>query len=166
MLGGDLTTKHMRTAKQAYIETMEQLKAKKGEYQDMKRANDEERKRLLDEERKAKSFKFTKMEKMKPFLPGLKEREGFEEGYQSLAPGEKYLDSRPKFQILFPDRAKEKGLKFNYTGLNTGGNYFMKCVGQEFDQYDEEMKKAMTKQDRGMSITRLKTKQTFTTADG
>jgi hypothetical protein len=32
MLGGDLTTKHMRTAKQAYIETMEQLKAKKGEY--------------------------------------------------------------------------------------------------------------------------------------
>lgn len=131
----------------------------------MKRANDEERKRLLDEERKARSFKFTKMEKMKAFLPGLKEREGFE-GYQTLAPGEKYLDSRPKYQILFPERAKEKGLKFNYTGLNTGGNFFMKCVGQEFDKYDEEMKKAMNKQDRGMSITRLKTKQTFTTADG
>ena len=105
------------------------------------------------------------MEKMKAFLPGLKEREGFE-GYKSLAPGEKYLESRPKYQILFPERAKEKGLKFAYTGFNTGGDFFMRCVGQEFDKYDEEMKKAMKKQDRGMSMTRLKTKQSFTTGDG
>ena len=131
----------------------------------MKRANDEERKRLLDEERKARSFKFTKMEKMKPFLPALKEKEGFE-GFKTLAPGEKYLDSRPKHQILFPERALEKGLKFRYTGFNTGGDFFGKCVGQENDKYDEEMKKAMLKLDRGMSITRLKTKNTFTTADG
>jgi hypothetical protein len=62
----------------------------------MKRSNDDERKRLLEEERKAKSFKFTKMEKKHAFLPALKEREGFE-GFQTLAPGEKYLDSRPKF---------------------------------------------------------------------
>ncbi len=32
MLGGELTTQVMRTAKQAYIETMEQLRAKKDEY--------------------------------------------------------------------------------------------------------------------------------------
>ena len=59
----------------------------------MRRANDEERKILLEEERKAKAFKFTKMEKKAPFLPALKEQDGFN-GYTTLAPGEKYLDSR------------------------------------------------------------------------
>ena len=85
----------MRSAKQAYNETMAQLKEKKGEYQEMKRANEQERKVLLEEERKAKSFKFTKMEKKAPFFPALKEREGFEK-FKSIAPGEKYLDSRDK----------------------------------------------------------------------
>ena len=49
----------------------------------------------MEEERKARSFKFTKMEKKTPFLPSIKQREGFE-GFKTLAPGEKYLDSRPK----------------------------------------------------------------------
>jgi hypothetical protein len=39
-------------------------------------------------------------------------------------------------------------------------------VGQENDKYDEVMKKAMQAQDRGMTITRLKTKQTITSSDG
>ncbi len=95
----------------------------------MKRANEDERKALMEEERKAKSFKFTKMEKKAAFLPALKEREGFE-GYKSLAPGEKYLDSRPKLQILFPQRATEKGLKFQYVGGgNSGTHFFGKLVG-------------------------------------
>jgi hypothetical protein len=95
---------------------------------DMKRANEDERKVLLEEERKAKSFKFTKMEKKASFLPALKEREGFE-GYKTLAPGEKYLDSRQKLQLLFPMRALEKGLKFTYSGGNTGGAFFKRPVG-------------------------------------
>lgn len=51
---------------------------------------------LKEEERKARSFKFTKMEKKTPFLPSIKSREGFD-GFTTLAPGEKYLDSRPKY---------------------------------------------------------------------
>jgi type II secretory pathway component HofQ len=93
MTGQEAVFSVMRGAKQAYAETIGQLRAKKDEYQLMKRANEDERKVLLEEERKAKSFKFTKMEKKASFLPALKEREGFN-GYTSLAPGEKYLDSR------------------------------------------------------------------------
>jgi len=95
MTGQEAVFSVMRSAKQAYRETMEQLKAKKEEYQEIKRANEDERKVLLEEERKAKSFKFTKMEKKAPFLPALKEKEGFH-GFTTLAPGEKYLDSRQK----------------------------------------------------------------------
>jgi hypothetical protein len=101
MTGQEAVFAVMRGAKQAYSDTMGQLKAKKEEYQDMRRANDDERKLLLEEERKAKSFKFTKMEKKAPFLPALKDREGFH-GFTALAPGSKYLDSRAKLQLLFP----------------------------------------------------------------
>ena len=93
MTGQEAVFSVMRSAKQAYLETMGQLKMKKEEYHEMKKANEDERKVLLEEERKAKSFKLTKMEKKASFLPALKEREGFN-GYTSLAPGEKYLDSR------------------------------------------------------------------------
>lgn len=100
----------------------------------------------MEEERKARSFKFTKMEKKTPFLPSIKERDGFE-GFKTMAPGEKYLDSRPKLQILWPGRALEKG-DINktykpYIGGNTGGNFFQRMPGQEFDKYDEVLKKAM-----------------------
>lgn len=135
----------------------------------MKRMNDEERKVLLEEERKAKSFKFTKMEKKTPFLPSIKQREGFD-NFKPIAPGEKYMDSRPKLQILWPQRALEKGdinkTYKNYIGGNTGGYFFAKMVGQENDKYDEVLKKAMLTQERGMTITRLKTKKTFTSTDG
>ena len=80
MTGAEQVFAVMRSAKQAYQETMGQLRAKKEEYHEMKRQNEDERKVLLEEERKAKSFKFTKMEKKAAFLPALKEREGFE-GY-------------------------------------------------------------------------------------
>ena len=166
MLGMEAVHRVMKNAKNQFLDTMDQLRAKKDEYKDIKKQNDEERRILLEEERKAKSFKFTKMEKKTPFLPSIKQREGFE-GYKSLAPGEKFLDSRPKYQILFPQRALEKGLKFKqYIGGNTGGDFFQKMVGQENDKYDEEMKKAMTRQERGLTITRIRTKNTFTTADG
>ena len=38
--------------------------------------------------------------------------------------------------------------------------------GQEHDKYDEVLKKAMFAPERGMSVTRLRTKQTFVTSDG
>lgn len=101
----------MKGAKSEFMQTMQRLREKKDEHKDIKRQNDEERKMIQEEERKAKSFKFAKMEKKTPFLPSIKERDGFE-GFKSLAPGEKYLESRPKYQILFPQRALEKGLKF------------------------------------------------------
>ena len=91
----------MRKAKDTFGETMMQLRARKDEYKDIKKSNDDERKMLQEEERKARSFKFTKMEKKTPFLPSIKSREGFE-GFQTLAPGEKFLESRPKHQILWP----------------------------------------------------------------
>lgn len=166
MLGSEAVCQVMRSAKERFMQTMTQLRAKKGEHQEIKRANDEERKQLMEEERKAKSFKFTKMEKKTPFLPSIKQREGFAD-YTSLAPGEKFMDSRTKYQILFPQRALEKGSTFKpYIGGNTGGDFFAKMVGQENDKYDEVLKKAMATQERGMTVTRLRTKQTFTTSDG
>ena len=124
MLGMEAVHVAMKGAKQAYMETMEALRAKKDEHKDIKRANNEERKILMEEERKARSFKFTKMEKKTAFLPSIKAREGFD-GFKTLAPGEKYLDSRQKYQLLFPQRALEKGLKYkNYIGGNTGGDFF------------------------------------------
>lgn len=39
-------------------------------------------------------------------------------------------------------------------------------VGQENDKYDEVLRKAMSTMDRGLTVTRLRTKNTFTTADG
>jgi hypothetical protein len=77
MLGMEAVCASMRAAKERYNETMSQLRAKKEEHRDIKRQNDEERKQLLEEERKARAFKFTKMEKKLPFLPALKQREGF-----------------------------------------------------------------------------------------
>lgn len=101
MLGMDSVHHVMKEAKNTFLQTMTQLRAKKEEHRDIKRQNDDERKILMEEERKARSFKFTKMEKKTPFLPSIKQREGFE-GFKTLAPGEKFLDSRPKMQILWP----------------------------------------------------------------
>lgn len=142
----DAVHKVMKAKKNEFLQTMTQLRNKKDEANEIKRMNDEERKVLQEEERKAKSFKFTKMEKKTPFLPSIHQREGFE-GFKPIAPGEKYLDSRPKLQILWPNRALEKGeinkTYKNYIGGNTGGAFFAKMTGQENDKYDEVLKKAM-----------------------
>jgi hypothetical protein len=105
---------------------MSHLRGKKEEYKDIKKENDEERKRLKIEERKANAFKFSKMEKKMPFLPSIKQREGFE-GFKTLAPGEKYMDSVQKYQLMFPNKCFEKKKKFNYT--KHASNYFQKPVG-------------------------------------
>ena len=61
------------------------------------------------------------MEKKHAFLPSIHQREGFE-GYKSLAPGEKYLDSTKKYNLMFPDKTFEKLKKFTYT--KHAGSYF------------------------------------------
>jgi hypothetical protein len=47
------------------------------------------------------------MEKKVPFLPSIKSNGQFKE-MTSLEVGEKFIDSRRKFELLFPDRAFEK----------------------------------------------------------
>jgi len=169
MLGKEAVARVMKAAKDRFGETMNQLRAKKEEHKDIKRANDEERKQLQDEERKARAFKFTKMEKKAAFLPSIKSREGFD-GFVTMAPGEKFLESKQKLQILWPQRALEKGeitrSYKNYIGGNTGGDFFNRLPGQEFDKYDEVLKKAMQTLDRGLTVTRLRTKETFKSTDG
>lgn len=100
---------------------MDALKGKKEEYRELKKFNEEERKRLKEEERKANSFKFSKMEKKEPFLPSIHSK-GFFEGFKTGEVGEKYIDSRQKYELLFPDRAFEKTKKFIYP--KAASNYF------------------------------------------
>ena len=68
----DIVHEAMKSAKEEFLKSMEQLKGKKEEYKDIKKSNDEERKRIAIEEKKANSFKFSKMEKKMPFFPSLK----------------------------------------------------------------------------------------------
>lgn len=58
--------------------------------------------------------------------------------------------------MLFPQRALEKKKKFSYT--DTSGKFFQTPVGQEADKYDEDLKKAMGKYERGLIITKTKVK--------
>ena len=60
--------------------------------------------------------------------------------------------------MIFPDKTFEKVKKFNYT--KHSGNYFQKVVCQENDTYDEVLKKAMMTGERGLTVTRVKTKTT------
>jgi hypothetical protein len=91
----------MKSAKQEFLEAMQALRGKKEEYKDLKKENEEERKRLKIEEKKAASFKFSKMEKKQSFLPNLNVKEHFET-FKSKEVGEKFIDSRQKYQMLFP----------------------------------------------------------------
>ena len=111
----------MRTAKQEFLDAMQHLRNKKDEHKDIKKQNDEERKKIKEEERKANSFKFSKMEKKIPFLPSIKQREGFEE-FKTNNVNEMFMDSRQKYQLLFPQKCFEKKLKFDYT--KHSANYF------------------------------------------
>lgn len=108
------------------------------------------------EEKKANSFKFSKMEKKTPFLPAINQKEVFE-GFKTNEVGEKYLDSRQKYQIIFPQKAFERIKKFNYT--NTASSYFKTPIGQETDVYDENLKKAMLSGERGTIITKTKVRE-------
>jgi len=67
----------------------------------------------------------------------------------SIDLGVVYIDDREKQALIFPDRTtKEKTLKFNLVKTSATG-FIAKPVGQEFDTYDEVMKKYMRKLDRG-----------------
>lgn len=65
------------------------------------------------------------------------------------------MDSRQKYQLMFPQKCFEKKLKFDYTKQSYP--YFKTPVGQEADKYDEELKKAFTKSERGVSFKKIKT---------
>ncbi len=59
------------------------------------------------------------------------------------------MDDRQKTALIAPARATEKAMKFNLVRTQNTG-FITKPVGQEFDTYDEELKKYMTKNDRGL----------------
>ena len=58
------------------------------------------------------------------------------------------MDDRQKVRLIQPDRLQEKSKKFNLVSTQNTG-YIGKPVGQEFDTYDEVMKKYMRKLERG-----------------
>ena len=97
----------------------------------------------------AKSFKFTKMSKKVPFLPSLHQKGEIAGGITSIDKDTGYQDTRTKQALIAPDRAGEKTHKFNLVTMEKTG-YIGSIVGQEFDTYDEVMKKYMTKRDRGL----------------
>ena len=96
----------------------------------------------------AKSFKFTKMSKKVPFLPSLHQKGDLQDGITSIDQGVQFLESRVKQSLIDPDRTYEKSKKFHLVRQSETG-YISKPVGQEFDTYDEELKKYMTKLERG-----------------
>eukprot|EP00347_Sterkiella_histriomuscorum_P011236 403373226 len=149
----------MKSAKEEFLRSMNALKEKKEEYKDLKKFNEEERKRIKIEEKKASSFKFSKMEKKTPFLPAINQKEVFDP-FKTNEVGEKYIDSRKKYQMIFPDRALEKNKKFAYTQSAT--SYFQTPQGQEKDHYDENLKKAMLSGERGLIMTKTKVREPTT----
>ena len=96
----------------------------------------------------AKSFKFTKMSKKVPFLPSLHQKGEIQDGITSIDQSVGYVDDRQKKALIQPDRATNKQ-KFNLVSTQKVG-FINKPVGQEFDTYDEVMRRYMTKNERGM----------------
>ena len=101
------------------------------------------------EERMAKSFKFTKMSKKVPFLPSLHAKGQLEEGVTSVDKDTQYKDDRDKLKLICPDRTLDTKLKFGLVSTQNCG-LIQRSVGQEFDTYDEEMKRYMEKNERGL----------------
>jgi len=119
------------------------------DYLNIKKMNDVEREELKREERMAKSFKFTKMSKKVPFLPSLHTKGQLEEGVTSVDKSVVYKDDRDKLKLICPDRTMDTKLKFNLVTTQATG-LIGQTVGQEFDTFDEVMKKYMTKNERGL----------------
>jgi len=130
------------------------------EYRHMKQQNEVEREELKREERMAKSFKFTKMSKKVPFLPSLHQKGDLQDKITSVDASVKYMDDREKTKLIAPARNDEKVKKFNLVRTQATG-FINKPVGQEFDTYDEELKKYMTKNERGL-IKPVKDRETGT----
>ena len=102
------------------------------------------------QEKMAEGFKFTKMSKKLPFFPTLNTR-GFlaVEPVTSIDHGIAYINGGEKEALLFPKKVKDYSKVFGLQKTCDGG-FFTEQVGQQFDTYDEVMKKYMTTQDRGL----------------
>ena len=93
----------------------------------MKVANEQEREQLKKEERMAKSFKFTKMSKKMPFLPSIKQRDGFE-AQKHLDNTVPYMDHRNKEKLMFPSKVLDRNAKWT-TRKTCDGDFLSKPVG-------------------------------------
>ena len=139
----------MIRAKQGFQNYMNHLEGVKEDYQQMKRDNDLERAEMKRQEKQAAGFKFTKMSKKLPFFPTLNTR-GFlaVEPVTSVDHGIPYINGGEREALLFPKKVKDFSKKFGLQ-KTCDGNFFNEQVGQQFDTYDEVLKKYMTTYDRG-----------------
>lgn len=110
----------------------------------MKVNNNLERAEMRRQERMAEGFKFTKMSKKLPFFPTLNSK-GFlqVENVTSIDNGISYIPGRDKEALLFPKKVKDYSKTFGLQ-KTCDGNYFTEQVAQQFDTYDEVLRKYMT----------------------
>lgn len=130
--------------------TLEEVKL---QYHQLQKMNDLERAEMQREQKIAAMFKFTKMAKKQPFLPSLHTRGFLQiENAVSIDNGLPYLPAREKDALMFPKRTTDFSKLFTPTRTSDCGDYFTKPapVGQEFDQYDEVLRKYMTSRERGI----------------
>ena len=145
----ELVRERARAARSEFQGMVHHYKDLRQEYINIKKQNEIEREELKREERMAKSFKFTKMSKKVPFLPSLHQKGQLEDGVTSIDKGVVYSDDREKLKLICPDRTLDTRLKFNLVSTQNLGQ-IQRAVGQEMDTYDEELKKYMTKHERGL----------------
>lgn len=91
------------------------------------------------------------MEKAKDFLPSLHTRGFLQiENVTPIDSGLPYISAREKEALTLPRRSSDYSRLFAPHRTSDRGNYFQKPVGQEFDQFDEVLKKYMTSPERGL----------------
>lgn len=89
------------------------------------------------------------MSKRVAFLPSLHTKGFLEDGQTCLDKGTEYVPQREKDKLMFPDRVNDHKNTFKLCSTGALG-FFTKPVGQEFDKIDEEMKRYMKSNERGI----------------
>ena len=89
------------------------------------------------------------MKKKEPFKNNIKAKNAeFSDLTEIHGPA---LDGRDRASLLFPDRVKDKTVKWDYQKTHAG--YLGEVVGQEADKFDEKKQKFYNNPDRPLGRT-------------
>ena len=85
------------------------------------------------------------MKKKPPFIQKVQTIGYFVQPKDDVEIHGKALDGRDREALIFPNRVKDKTVKWTYQ--KTNGNYFSKLYGREIDKYDLELQNYYNKPD-------------------